>query len=582
MKKIITKAITGAVCLATAFSTVACGTVIKNDPNSKVILVSVYNGGLGVDWIRPVVEDFEADYPEYTVRIDDKKKPSVAEIGQYIALGSAADLYINTVSDFHELIYGDKLEDLSSILEMKPDGEKGATVGEKLNDRATWEVVASKDGQGMYMLPYDDLVLGFNYDHDKFVEYGLMIEAENTAAVKTALTEQGITYTEAAGKLVFASATGETNYETGDVILRAGKDGKYGTYDDGQPITIAEWNSLVNVLKGLGKAIIFAGGVVDYTTDVFNGIFAQYDGLDAWKTFMTYDGTYTFAGETTPTAITMETGYKVFGMEGIRKATEFLQTYLNNDDYIHSSSKATEVSHTDAQGKYVIGGAKNSTDAPFTGMLVDGSWWEREANGIFKDLSADSRYKDYAYGTRDYRMMLYPNMEGQKGADGKGNGTVLSARSTGACIIPVQDDRDIVEKTKIFLSYTLKEEHLRSFTATTGGIRPYKYTLGAEEKSQMSKYAANVWELYHDTENIGIIRPLLDRYLTALPYKTSKGHNVNWYSRVNGTAYNMPLTAIRQAMNNGLKGEEAVETVFNGFEAYYVDNWTTYMNELGR
>ena len=585
MKKKLFRIAALGLCLCTALASVGCGKRIKNDPNAKVIVVSVYNGGLGTEWIDPIAEKFEADFPGYDVQIE-RLKRTVEEIDNLISLGNQADMYISTVSDFHKQIYAGELEDLSDVLLMKPDGGNGLTVGEKMNDLEKWKKIASKDGEGIYMLPYDDSVLGLNYDHGKFVEAGLMIEAAADETTKAALAEQGITFTEQAGKLVFTSSENETNYKTGDVILRAGKDNKFGTYDDGQPITIAEWNTLVNTLKGLGKAFIYSGKIVDYTTDVFNGIFAQYDGLNAWDTFNSYTGDYTFEGDGEPTEITLETGYKVFGMTGIKKATEFLQNYLNNRDYVHGSAFMSEESHTDAQGKFVLGSAKPSVDAPFTGMLVDGSWWEREANGIFRDLSADSRYKDYAYGNRDYRIMLYPEMEGQKALDREGNvnnkGTVLSARSTGACVIPKQDNRDIVEKTKIFLSYTLKDEYLRSFTVKTGGIRPYKYELSAEDRQNVTKYTKNIWDMYHDTENIGIVRPLLDRYVTAVPYKTSKGIQVNWMSKVGTVSYNMPINALRQAGNNGQNSTEAINTVFNGFQAHFEPAWPNFMNELKR
>ena len=586
MKKTLRKILTAFVLACVAFSACACGTLIKNDPNSKVIVVSIYNGGLGTDWFTPIEEEFEKDYPGYDVQVE-KLKRTVSEIDQLIALGQQADMYFSTVPDFHHQIYADNLEDLSDVLQMKPDGEDGLTVAQKVTDLETWQAVASKNGEGIYMLPYDDLILGINYDHEEFVEKNLLYTAAADDATKTALTNQQIQFKEEGGRLLFVSSAEPVNYEENDVILRAGKDGKYGTYDDGQPVTMDEWNTLVNRLKGVGenaKPFIYSGQIVDYTTDVFNGIFAQYDGLDAWKTFNTYEGSYTFPGDSQPTPIHMETGYKVFGMEGIHKATEFLQTYLNNHDYVSDEAFQSEVSHTDAQGRFILGGAKENTTAPFVGMLVDGSWWEREANGIFRDLSADSRYADYAYGNRDYRIMLYPDMVGQKGVktvDGVGHGTVFSARSTGACIIPKQDNADIVEKSKILLSYTLKDKWLRHFTVETGGIRPYNYDLTEEDKSQLSKYAQNVWELYHDTENIGIVRPNLDRYVTPLPYMTSKGNLVNWMCNVNGIPYNMPINALKQAINSGQTAAQAIETVFAGFEDYFSGVWSGYVGELG-
>lgn len=546
----------------------------------KEIVVSIYDGGLGTEWFEPVKADFEADYTDYYVTIE-RKKRTVAEIESLIALNQAADMYFSTVSDFHTLIYGDKLADISDVLTMCVDGES-RTVGEKLLNKELWETIGSKKGEGMYMLPYEDGVTGFNYDHEKFLEYGLLIDASNDAETKAALSAQGITYKEQNGKLVFESSTGETNYKAGDVILRAGKDGKFGTYDDGQPITMAEWDRMFLLLKGLGKAVIYSGKILDHTTDIFNGLFAQYDGLDNWKTFNTYEGSYTFEGNSEPTTITMENGYEVFGMTGIKKATEFLYTYLNNRDYVHESSFMSEESHTDAQGKFVVGSAKNSVDAPFTGLLVDGIWWEHEALSAFNGLAEDSRYKDYAYGTRDYRIMLYPEMEGQKGADGNGNGSVLSTRAAGSCIVTKNEDADILEKTKILLAYSLKDEYLRHFTKVTGVPRAYDYELTSEDKAEMTCYAKNVWELYKDTENVSFVRPLIDRYLTALPYKTSKGYNVNWYSKIGSVSYNMPISALRIAETSIDKdiSSDPVAATFKGFKSHFKGSWAQYLADL--
>lgn len=587
MKKFI--AVSG-IALALTFLFTGCGQVIKPSGGGKEIIVSVYNGGVGIDWIDPVIEDFEADYPGYTITIEDRKR-TVEEISNLIALGQQADAYISTVADFHQEIYKDNLEDLSDILEMKVDGDD-RTIADKVTDLELWQKVASKDGEGIYMLPYDDSVLGFVYDHQEFVRRGLLYKAANDAATKEALTAQGIAFTEDGSELIFQSSDDtRTHYNQGDVILRAGKDGKYGTYDDGQPVSVEEWNRMFNLLAGFGKTVIYSGQIIDYTTDIFNGVFAQYDGLDAWDTFNSYTGSYTFEGDSTPTPITMDTGYRVYGMTGIKKATEFLETYLDNLNtdgdgwgaYVHDVTGESSVSHTEAQAKFVLGTAKPSTDSPFVGLLVDGAWWENESRKlIFKDIEEDGTIEGFSYGERDYRYMLYPELPGQKGLDGKGKGSVLSARSTGAFIVPKNNDADILEKTKIFLAYTLKDEHLSNFTALTGVVRPYNYTLTDEQYNSMTKFARTNWDMYHDTQNIGIVRPLLDRYVTALPYKTSKGFNVNWYSQIGAVAYNMPLSALRIAntsIDTAIKSDP-VQAVFKGFEEYFKKNWPNYMNEL--
>lgn len=585
MKKNLAKSLSVVMALATVMGSTACLGKPANDDGGnkdgkKEIVVSIYNGGLGTDWFEPVKTAFETDYPEYYVTVE-KKKRTLAEIENLMALGQEADMYFSTVSDFHSMIHGGKLEDLTDLYAMKVPGEE-RTVGDKLLEKDDWKTIASKNGEGLYMLPYEEGITGLQYDHGKFVEYGLMIEATNDNTVKTALSTQGISYTEEGGKLIFQSSTGETNYKQGDVILRAGKDGKYGTYDDGQPITMQEWDDMFQVLKGMGKAIIYTGKYTDYTTDIMNGVFGQYDGLKNWRTYNTYNGTYTFEGDSEPTTITMDNGYKVFGMTGIKKGTEFLQNYLNNRDYAHPSSFMSEESHTDAQGKFILGAAKNTVDAPFTGLLVDGVWWEKEASSVFNGLAEDSRYADYAYGTRDYRLMLYPQMEGQKGADGNGNGSVLSTRAAGSCVITKQDDPDILEKTKILLAYTLKDEFLRHFTKVTGVPRRYDYTMTAADKAEMTVYAKNMWELYSDRENVKLIRPLVDRYLTPVPYMTSKGYNVNWYSKISGVSYNIPLDALRIAETslNSSINSDPVKAVFEGYTEHFKTVWPQFVTEL--
>lgn len=581
MKKNTAKFLTLAMAAVTLVGTTGCfGTPAGQKRDGKEIVVSVYNGGLGTDWFDPVIAEFEKDYPGYYVTVE-KKKRTLSEIEQLIALGQQADMYFSTVSDFHLLAYAGSLEDLTDVYNMTVPGET-RTVGDKLLESEDWKTIASKNGEGLYMLPYEDGITGFQYDHQKFVEYGLMIEATNDSATKAKLAGEGISYTETGDKLIFESSTGETNYKQGDIILRAGKDGKHGTYDDGQPITMEEWDRMFLLLKGLGEAVIYSGKILDYTTDILNGVFAQYEGLDNWRLYNTYNGEYTFEGDSQPTTITMENGYKVFSMTGIRKGTEFLQEYLNNRDYAHPSSFMSEESHTDAQGKFVLGSAKNTVDAPFTGLLVDGIWWEKEASSVFNGLAEDPRYSDYAYGVRDYRMMLYPEMEGQKGADGNGNGSVLSTRAAGACVITKNDDADILEKTKILLAYSLKDEYLRHFTKVTGVPRRYDYSLTAEDKGAMTKYARNMWELYSDSENVKLVRPLVDRYLTPLPYMTSKGYNVNWYSTISNVPYNIPIAALRIAETSldPSINADPVASVFKGYNTFFQGNWPQFVAEL--
>ena len=127
------------------------------------------------------------------------------------------------------------------------------------------------------MLPWDESIVGMVFDYKTFVENGWLNYASEDD--KAALSTQGITYTENNGVLYFASATGKVNYAVGDVLLTAGKDGKYGTYDDGQPTTMAEFDDMLgNIAYGNKKAktFLYSGLNDNYTSWVMQEVMAQY------------------------------------------------------------------------------------------------------------------------------------------------------------------------------------------------------------------------------------------------------------------------------------------------------------------
>ena len=130
---------------------------------------------------------------------------------------ATADCYFTCDIGYQTAIYNDYLEDLSDMLTVKPDGESGLTIQEKILDFDEWSAVSSKNGQGMYMLPFADLLTGIVYDHGLFVKNGWLTYA--TGDDGALLSAQGVSYTENNGKLYFASSTSDSNYVEGDIIL---------------------------------------------------------------------------------------------------------------------------------------------------------------------------------------------------------------------------------------------------------------------------------------------------------------------------------------------------------------------------
>ena len=541
------------------------GQVIQGiDPNKTQIYVEVFDSDYGADWVEKVAEDFNKIYTEYEVVVT-AAVTELSVIYEKIKGGyDTNDIYITSEPLFTtNMIQRGLLENLEDVYDSKPDGEDGLTVRQKMKNSDLYESIWS-DENGVYSLPAADGITGMVFDYDLFVEKGwLNAEGASDVEAKKALDAAGIQYQTFGNKLQFVSSTGKTNYEAGDTILKPGKDGKYGTYDDGQPQNIAEWQTMLDAIAVTAKPFLWTGQFAStYTRVLIDSVFAQYDGLQNYNTFMSCFGKDDRTGET----ITLEEGYKVYEMDGLEKAMQFFYDYYTPRKYVHSDCSKTGVggSHSEAQNTFVLGFEKD----PQPAMLVDGIWWERGAKGTFDMLAAKGNVSR-GFGKRDYRYMLFPYMEGQYGLDGKGNGSVLMAQDTGNIYMVKKDcSPELLEMKKLFLTWLHKDEYLRYYTRTTGSVRPFYYEMTEADLAEMTPFNRNVWEMYADTENIGIVRPEIQSYQSPLRAYGMKGDFYTAEIGIETPTY--PISAY----DRGFSVDQYVE----GMKTHYKNAWQGYID----
>lgn len=549
----------------------ACGQSVEGiDKDRTQIYVSAYSGGYGIEWLDEIKAQFEKDYPKYQVIIN-------ATMNEDLSVGATTlnyNVYFTTTSyAFKSLVAKDLFVDLSDIYE-KAVFDETVKVKEKVQDYELISEAFSYPGKsGIYALPFTKLFSGFVYDHDLFkskIDKGWLIAASTSD--KSVAEAQGITVEERNGKLYFVSSTGKTNYVEGDVLLRAGKDGKFGTYDDGQPITMKEWNRMLLLIQmdssRKAKPVTYTDtyGYV-YTLPILEAMFAQYEGTDNYKVFANLEGTYKHGGS--ETVISPKEGYKVYEMEGLEKAVNFYYNNICSDDNTYIVKDSDNAS---AQNRFLLYNSISKSEYA-TAMLVEGPWWENEARAIFDALGqSDASYK---YGNRDYRYMLLPVMEGQAGIDGEGNGSFFSAQDMGLTLVANKGTEDVIKMSKKFVEYTLKDENLRYFTKVSGTTRPYSYDMSDEDLSSMTKFQRTVYNIIQDTENVSVIAPAWYQYCSPLSFGTSVSA-YSYRSQINETAglavYDYPV-----AMRNRVKDKDAY---LAGMKAYYKDNWNTFYNTV--
>ena len=496
------------------------------DPNKTQVYVSVFNGGFGLDWINEAVERFNAKHEKAQIIVNSNKDVYQSQIVPAIEAGiSPSDIFITAQSQCNDLGIKGYLEDLSGIWATDVDGN-GKTVEQKMRNVDLYKKVYQTSG-GIWGLPHSDAMQGFVYDHSIFVDKGWLIT------------------------------------ESDGVTLTKGKDGVEGTYDDGQPTNIAEWDLMLQRMVSDGVYPFLWTGMyaTNYLTSLYEALLAQYDGIENHTVSFTYDGVYMHADGTQET-ITPETGYKTIKTPAKKVVMDFMYKYLvENANYYHPSAKYNSVSHTDAQGLFVLG-YKNTTANPQSGMLYDGVWWENEARATFTSLEKRGE-TDYKFGTRDYRYMLLPNLEGQRGGNGDGTGSVIGVSECGTIFVKKQTEVEKREYAFEFVEYLVSDEVSRLFTTYAGGLRPYEYELTDDDKANMSKFAKNAYEVYSDKENVTMLRLQPLSYLNEMNYMTTQTVD-RWGSTFGGRSYRHCYTALM----NG-----TAEEYYAGMDAYASEDY---------
>ena len=561
---------------ATGSVLVGCGGSGSKTSKKNEIVVEPFSGsGFGFQWLKDLAAEWMKDNPNYTVKVKENSTyMSGTQLAQIEAGTTTTDVYFGSYPNYSSGFYKGYFEDLSDMLSMKPDGENGLTVQEKIVDFENWKKVASKvayddatgefSQSGCYMLPHSTTLTGLVYDHDQFLDNGWLTYAENTDEVKTALTEQGVTYEESGDRLIFKSATGITNYEAEEEILTAGKDGKYDTYDDGQPETMAEFDAMVKNIVASNKIPFIYSSEDEYVTELVNAYIVQYAGMDAYDALTAFDsnGKELPLRDGSSVVIDWNNGYKAHSLEGIEDAVSFVNNYFVKDSSFFTTGNYVQ----DAQDKFISGGIGQSD---FVAMIMEGNWFELEASETLK--AAGKRNPQKGYGKVDYRMMLLPEIEGQKGIDGEGNGTVFPAVEAGAIAIRTQKDADKLAAIKSFVLYTLTDKALSETTVKTGLIRGYKYELTAEQLASMTPYQKTCYQIYHDTENVKVITSTTDMLRSPFPYAATG------YTPDVGM---LPCGGV-QSIVKTLRGGKTVSQVVDGIaDNYNQTKWDGFLTSI--
>lgn len=509
-----------------ATSALALSACAKEDENDKykdagkeAIDVALYFGEFGSDWLKEIARGFnETTESNYYVEVTDHKNLSPTIVAD-IKTGTDKDVFIALDANFQMLYKDGYLEDLSSVLTEKPDGTQ--TVREMIKDYDAWTSVGSYQDK-LYMLPFNISPVGLIFDYDRFADAGWLI-------------------TDADGS------------------VSAGKDGVKGTYDDGQPTTWAEFDTLLAKISLKTKDVFSYMGSVhpEYVNNVIYAYMAQYMGAENYQKFLNHDtdGTEVKLEDGSSAAFTIEDGYKALSMDGVKDSMEFVANYLANSEYV--------AARTLTDGSFNVNNSHTAFLEEESVFIVEGNWWE---NGSRSLIASREKYGGKPYGEADYRYFLLPAIEGQSSA---ADHSYLFSQNGGSIVVPKNKDANKVAAIKEFLVYMLKADNMAKSTVDTGLLWNYNYEIKSDLQAKMTKFGKNTYAMFSDAQHVTVRSFFLD--CAAVPYYAYSAAGASaLYASKNGQTYVIP--AFTDAKNSA-------DTLYNNVFNYTQTNWATNLRQ---
>lgn len=462
----------------------ACGgggkTSEKEDSTKTYLDVGVFDAGLGTKYFDELKKDFEAYYAETS--FEEGKKGVVVralkkstEFNPANLIGSMQNyepvMYILDHGDYEEFTKKSMFLDVTDVMTEKyldKDGNIAADTGETATKSIEetmydgYSDVYKKNGR-YYAVPYMLSTTGIIYDADLFDEAKLFFKNDGT----------------------FGATAADIKAGTASV----GPDGKAGTSDDGLPATWGEFLKLLDMIRNKGYIpFTWAESPTTYQLSrLFNAFWANYEGYDD------YMRNYTFKGKDSQFNDIDENNFiQLLGQEGRKAAIKaFYDITKNSGNYSTQAVPGGGNTHKGALSEYV----QSKRFGKRIAMTVENSYWEQETREVFESEPSQAIN---GYGKRNFKYMPVPEFTGVDGIEDQTNTErILPAQfaESYVCLSAKNKNKNAdvqVKIAKLFIKFMQQRSQLVKYTKNTGCIRPYNYTVTAEEKALCTPYTQSL------------------------------------------------------------------------------------------
>lgn len=569
MKKLISVLCTGTLLLGTAASIGGCaGSGSTQDANgggdekindSKTQLeVHNFDGGYGDNWLYAVKARFEEAYKD--VSFEDGKKgvqviitPANKKKGDALASiisTSKYEVYFTEYANYYSLVNNGYVEDITDVVTAALEGEQRSIQDKLSQEQKNFYGILGEDGQPHYYgVPhYASYASNLIFNVDLFEENGYYLAAQPSGDTP---------------EDYFVS---KNNPEKSP-----GPDGQSGTWDDGLPRTYDEFFLLCDFIASDGVTpLIFSGADHGQYLNLLDAALAvEQNGYEQTMLNYTLDGSATnlckikngkLTKDPSPTQITAQNGYELARQESKYYGTEFIRRIVSNSAYHFSESLLSSFSHMDAQNKFIV--SRNDSDK--VAMLVDGIWWENEADATFATM-ASKNGEQYSRANSNYSVMPFPKAT-EKDANNALAGDKLHTlydESFSLCFMKKGLTGGKREAAAEFIRFCNTDASLVEFTETTSTYKALNYSLTEEEKGRLTAFGKSVSNLRDSSQVVYPCAPN-DTFLNHVTFFET---DTLWTSTIlNGITQNYPSQVF-------MKDAISAADYFDGMYHYFKQNW---------
>ncbi len=497
MKKIISLIV--AILLSfSAFSVVGCGK--KFDP-ATTLIIGVSQDGIGRAWLDAVVEEFKKENPDINVHVDDKES-EYDRVNLIVNIKkNREDLYFTNDYIAQNFVQNDgNSEYLVDITDIVTEGGENSIHSKIYNDVKAYHNYGTEESPKYYSLPYFMSFAGLVYNKDVFTTNNLY------------------------NLPLYKGFDGQRN--TGDENF--GPDGVEGTFDDGLPSTWEDMKTLITYMAGQ-SITPFTWSKADYRNLLMYNVWASYEGANNYSTLINLNGNDTNLGE-----ITTNTAYKLTAQQGRKAALTVADYITSNVEFYSSDAFLSTQDSKKALLEYVSSNprsVKKSEGEPIA-FLIEGTWWENEANQEYFGLVEKSYGKEFGYGKQNFGFLPFPKFIGTEGIEDQTNDKIMllggdTSISTTGCFINKASTK--IDMAKKFIKFMYTDKMLNLFSKTTGAFFPLEYNLEKSVYDGFTQFTKSVYD-FITAEKTEIVIPKVRnnvlgavgaKYDTPLSLKTS-------------------------------------------------------------